>query len=326
MDVKLSFVLPVYNVEKFLPRCLDSMLCQMDDRCEIILVDDGTPDRSGEICDAYAEKDSRVRVLHKKNGGPSSARNAGVTLARGEYLCFVDSDDFIEENTVPKLLDWICREHKDLCFLQATKYYSDGSREPVREDISSDCIRGKSREEILSYLSTRNTFSGGPWAKLYRREFVEKHHITFPEGRISEDLVYCLAVYLNAESMDCLDFPFYCYCQQREDSLTSVITTSYYYDTFLFIEEVADKFGREPKNPEGELALSAAAFEYAVLVWQTVLLPKEAQTAALQKLQEYRWVLKWGKSSKARMISLASSLLGLKNAGRLANFYQKHRS
>ena len=95
----------------------------------------------------------------------------------------------LKKNTVPKLLKWIDEVHGDLCFLQATKVYADGTTEPVREDIRSKDIRGKGREERLRYLSTRNTFSGGPWAKLYRRAFLEQHNITFPEGRISEDLV-----------------------------------------------------------------------------------------------------------------------------------------
>ena len=328
MDLKLSFILPVYNVEAFLPRCLDSILGQMDDSCEIITVDDGTPDSSGRICDEYAARDSRVKVLHKKNGGPSSARNAGVRMAEGEYICFVDSDDFIEENTVPKLLNWIQDTHLDLCFLQAAKVYSDGSRESVREDIRSQFVRGKDRTQVLRYLASRNTFSGGPWGKLYRREFLLKNNITFPEGRISEDLVFCLAVYLRAEGIDCLDFPFYCYCQQRADSLTSVITPSYYNDTFLFIEEVVRDYGQtgRPENVDGELALSAAAFEYAVLVWQTLALPEAYRDAAWEKLKKYRWVLKFGQSSKAKMIRTAAAVLGLKNAARLADFYQKHRS
>lgn len=328
MDLKLSFILPVYNVEAYLPHCINSMLSQLTDECEIILVDDGTPDHSGQICDDYAARDNRIHVLHKENGGPSSARNAGVKIAKGEYICFVDSDDYIEENTIPRLLQWIREEHKDLCFLQAAKVYGDGSREPVREDISRENVRNKSREEILSFLASRNTFSGGPWAKLYRREFLKAHDITFPEGRISEDLVYCLKVYLNAESMDCLDFPFYCYSQQRSDSLTRVITEKYYRDTFLFVEETVEQYGsaRQPRNADEELALSAAAFEYAVLVWQYLDLPEAGKAWAMEKLKKYRWVLRWGQSSKARMIRAAAALLGLKNAARLADFYQKHRN
>ena len=327
MDMKLSFILPIYNVEAYLPHCVNSILNQMNDTCEIILVDDGSPDHSGQICDDYAARDPRIRVIHKENGGPSAARNTGLQVAKGEYICFVDSDDYIEKNTVEKLLDWIDREHLDLCFLQAAKVYEDGSTEPVREDIRSADIRGKNRDEVLRYLASRNTFSGGPWAKLYRREFLLDNHITFPEGRLSEDLVFCLKVYLRAEGIDCLDFPFYCYCQKRTDSLTSVITPSYYRDTLLFVEEVVRDYGstHRPQNADGELALSSAAFEYAVLVWQAVLLPKENQAWAWQAIMPYRWILKWGQSSKVRLIRRASYLFGLKGAARLADFYQKHR-
>ena len=97
MDLKISFILPVYNVEAYLPHCVNSILSQMTEACEIILVDDGTPDHSDQICDDYAARDQRVRVIHKKNGGPSAARNTGARMAKGEYLCFVDSDDYIEK-------------------------------------------------------------------------------------------------------------------------------------------------------------------------------------------------------------------------------------
>ena len=327
MDLDLSFVLPVYNVEAYLPQCLDSMLSQMGDSCEIILVDDGTPDHSGRICDEYAERDSRVHVLHKENGGPSSARNAGAALAKGKYICFVDSDDYIEENSVPELLKWIREVQGDLCFLQAKKVYPDGSSEPVREDIRSEGVRGKTKDQILTYLASRNTFPGGPWAKLYRRAFLEENGIRFPEGVISEDLIYCLNVYLAAETVDCLDGPFYCYRQGRKGSLTSVVTPKYFFDTFLFIEEVAQRFGRDrkPQNAREELALSAAGFEYAILVWQARDLQGEDSVRAYEKLKEYRWVLPWGRSSKARLIYWASVVLGLKNAGRLVGVYQKLR-
>ena len=107
-----------------------------------------------------------------------------------------------------------------------------------------------------------------------------------------------------------------------------MITEKYYRDTFLFVEETVQQYGsaHKPRNADEELALSAAAFEYAVLVWQYLALPEEAKPWAMEKLREYRWVLKWGRSSKSRMIRAAASVLGLKNAARLADFYQKHRN
>ena len=105
MDKLVSVILPVYGVEKYLPECVDSLLAQTYRNLEIILVDDASPDHCGTICDSYAARDSQVRVIHKKNGGAASARNAGLDAARGEYICFVDSDDVVEEDYVEILLE-----------------------------------------------------------------------------------------------------------------------------------------------------------------------------------------------------------------------------
>ena len=103
-DILISVIVPVYNVEEYLPRCVDSLLSQTYEKLEIILVDDGTKDASDKICDAYAARDPRVKVIHKENGGLSSARNAGIDIASGEYLAFVDSDDWIEPDTYAHML------------------------------------------------------------------------------------------------------------------------------------------------------------------------------------------------------------------------------
>ena len=103
----ISVIVPVYKVEQFIHRCVDSILNQTYTNLEIILVDDGSPDRCGEICDEYAEKDSRIRVIHQKNGGPSAARNAGLDICTGEYIAFVDSDDYIEPDMLQQLLSGI---------------------------------------------------------------------------------------------------------------------------------------------------------------------------------------------------------------------------
>ncbi len=111
---EISIIVPVYKVEPYLRKCVDSILAQTFTDFEVILVDDGSPDNSGKICDEYASKDSRVRVIHKENGGLSSARNAGIDVARGKYLGFVDSDDYIEKDMYELLYDNIVKEQADL--------------------------------------------------------------------------------------------------------------------------------------------------------------------------------------------------------------------
>lgn len=110
----ISVIVPVYKAEAYLPQCVDSILGQSYSHLELILVDDGSPDKSGQLCDQYAQKDSRVRVLHKENGGASSARNAGITLANGEYFSFVDSDDWVSSSLLSTLYDLLARYKADI--------------------------------------------------------------------------------------------------------------------------------------------------------------------------------------------------------------------
>ena len=130
MDEKISIISPVYNVEDYLKDCVESILNQTYKNIELILIDDGSTDNSGKICDEYASKDNRVKIVHKKNGGLSSARNAGLDIATGDYIFFVDSDDFLYKNSViEKIIKATNGGTKDLILLPYIKWYSESKYE-----------------------------------------------------------------------------------------------------------------------------------------------------------------------------------------------------
>lgn len=324
---KISFILPVYNVEAYLPQCLDSILDQMTDACEMILVDDGATDSSGAICDRYAQQFGNVTVLHKPNGGLSSARNAGMAAAEGEYVCFVDSDDYIAEGAVQALLDWIDENKADVCFLKVDKVYPDGKTEPMADGVSRCGIHGKSRDQVLDFLAGCAKFPGSAWAKLLRREFLVNNNIHFPDDRrLSEDLLYCVNVFQRAESFDVLEHPFYFYRQNRAGSITNNINARYYFDTALFVEEVAGTHsGGKAADSAAACALSFAAYEYAILLWQQIYLQGEDRKRALKFLREYRWVLKHGKSPKTKLVNAVVSACGVSFSARILNIYMSNR-
>lgn len=328
MDKKLSFVLPVYKVEKYLPQCLDSILTQATEECEAVLVDDGSPDNSGAICDAYAEKYPNVKVVHIPNGGNSAARNLGADMAEGKYICFVDSDDYIDPQSVDKLLDWINKSDADVCFLQAAKVFPDGKLVPLGEGMTAEGLRGKTREEALRFMAGCPKYPGGPWAKLLKREFLIRNNIRFPsDRRLCEDLFYTLDIYLAAESFDALDFPYYYYRQNVAGSITSTVTPRYYFDKARFVTYVAAEFSenQKPKDAVSESALSFAAYEYSILIWHLVEMTGEDGDRAYRFLKDYRWVLAYGKSTKTKLIHAAVSLLGLRLTARLLDAYMKNR-
>ena len=169
----LSVIIPVYNVEETLDRCVESVLKQRIDDMEVILVDDGSPDKCPEMCDHWAAKDQRIRVIHKPNGGLSDARNAGIDMACGDYITFVDSDDWIADNTYPPLLE----KMTDIDILE----YNIADRLSLNEHIYDDI-----NEYWLSERVYTHTYA---WNKIYRRLLFD--NVRYPKGRIFED-VYTL--------------------------------------------------------------------------------------------------------------------------------------
>ncbi len=212
----LSVIVPVYNVEAYLNRCVDSILAQTYRNLEIILVDDGTKDHSDEICDVYAAMDSRVRVIHKENGGLSSARNAGLDIARGEYIGFVDSDDWIEPEMYAHMVACLLKYGaKVACAGRYDVYSATGERKkglcPEREELVN-------AEEMVAKIFLWDNCDSAAWDKLYHRSLFED--IRYPLGKICEDVPTTYRLILKAGKAVLCDRPFYNY-YHRPGSITT---------------------------------------------------------------------------------------------------------
>lgn len=188
MEKLISIIVPIYNVECYLKRCVESIQNQTYKNLEIILVDDGSPDRCGEICDAYAKEDMRIRVLHKENGGLSDARNAGIQVANGEYIGFVDSDDYINTHMYECLLQSITNTSADvaICGLRYVKDADscDVNQIQYTDEIREETLSGREVQDKYFDKIERVTFTVA-WNKLYKRELFET--IRYPKGKLHED-------------------------------------------------------------------------------------------------------------------------------------------
>ena len=180
----ISVIVPVYNIEEYIERCIKSIINQTYSKLEIILVDDGSTDGSGVICDNYAEHDDRIIVIHKENGGLSSARNAGLEIARGEYIGFVDGDDYINESMYETLLDHIKKENGDMviCGFKEVKEGSNSSEDNKLSEEKVTIITGEERYRLITEFDTENIVA---WNKLYRRTVFE--NLRFAVGKLHED-------------------------------------------------------------------------------------------------------------------------------------------
>lgn len=216
MKERISIIVPVYKVEEYLARCVDSILAQTYTDLEIILVDDGSPDNSGEICDAYAEKDDRIKVIHKANGGLSDARNTGIDQATGSYLTFLDSDDWVHESYIAYLYDLLKDNDAEisLCnFLKTTQEEVPLEPSQGRETVlSSDAV-------LERYIDLGDAFHPQlvmACGKLFKAELFDT--IRFPVGRLHEDefTTYKLFHYAKKSVLSMRSLYYY---WQREDSI-----------------------------------------------------------------------------------------------------------
>lgn len=179
--VELSVIVPIYNMEKYLSKCINSILIQTFSNMEILLIDDGSEDSSSEICDYYSKKDKRIKVFHKKNGGLSDAKNFGINKAIGKYITFVDSDDWIDTNMYSNMMNYIKQYHADIAICGRYIDYEDGTS---TKWFNKSFLEMNNKEALIS-LNSFNNFDMASWDKIYNRNLFKK--IRFPVGKKCED-------------------------------------------------------------------------------------------------------------------------------------------
>ncbi len=216
----ISVIVPVYNTEKYLDQCIQSVLAQTYTNWELLLIDDGSTDSSGAICDRYAEQDSRIRVFHKPNGGVSSARNLGLDNARGEWISFVDADDWIDGECYQKLLTY--GVDSTLIYMSNIEHIQDGINATYQ--LTNQRYEAKEQTEICILFLKQNLinypFFGFTWNKLFRADIIQTHQIRFLDGfALYEDEIFTDTYCKYASSITTIKYPLYHY-RRTNDGLT----------------------------------------------------------------------------------------------------------
>lgn len=221
METAISVIVPIYRVEKFLPQCIESVLNQTFTDFELILVDDGSPDRCPEICDETAKRDARVRVIHQANAGLSAARNAGIEVAHGEWLGFVDSDDYIAPQFYEKLYQTAQRTDTDcvMCSVQNVDESGkpiDSALMRVADEVKTgqEVLRKIGRDDVTPYLTA--------WNKLYRRKLFNT--LRYPSGRQNEDVFVFAELFCQVQRAACVAEPLYFYRKRIDSIMNSAVT------------------------------------------------------------------------------------------------------
>lgn len=232
---KISIIIPVYNVEEYLEKCICSVIAQTYKNTEIILVDDGSPDRCGEICDEYAEKDNRIRVIHKKNGGLSDARNVGIENASGEYIMFIDSDDYIHPEMIQKLYAALIEESADMCICGMKWVNGDGS--PYTDVLPcpvENCVL--TRDNMFDVFNIPEYFYFVTAVnKLYKKMLFDE--VKFPFGKRNEDEFVAHRIFDKCGKIVCIKDCLYCYVQRGD----SIMHTDFGLNHFDSVDAALDR-------------------------------------------------------------------------------------
>lgn len=202
----ISVIIPVYKVESYLHRCIDSILNQEYKNLEVILVNDGSPDNCGNICDEYAQQDNRIKVIHKENGGLSDARNTGLEIASGEYVAFIDSDDVIHPQMYTRLYNLIQKTGAEVAQCEYVRFDKELNLQTINESQTELVY---TNIQALEALIENNKLVPPVWNKLYKRELFS--NIRFPKGKIHEDEYTTYKLFYAANKIAYIDLPMYYY-------------------------------------------------------------------------------------------------------------------
>lgn len=247
MDKLISVIVPIYNVEKYLTKCIESIINQTYKNLEIILVDDGSPDNCPTICDEYAKKDSRIKVIHKKNGGLSDARNAGLDIATGEYVMFIDSDDFIDIDMMKSMMNNMIDNNVDLVVCNIKYIYDNGEKVKYNQE---DKILDK-HEAMKEYIKD-GIVQAIACNKLYKKKLISD--LRYKVGKINEDEFFTYKIVDRTDRIYYNSKPFYKYLQRNTSimgtySIKRLDAVEASYERLNFIKErYPELYVEEKKN------------------------------------------------------------------------------
>lgn len=279
----VSVVVPVYGVEKYLDKCVRSLMNQTYRKLEIILVDDGSPDRCGELCEAFAREDSRIKVIHKENGGLSDARNAGAKYASGKYLIFVDSDDYVDQSLIEKSVYMAEKHRADMVVFDYSVVEGDSVEIRTNHNVPGD------RALTLKEMPEMLLMAPAAWCRLFNREFFVKAGHLFPYGRYYEDLGTTPKFLLDAERIVYLKESLYYYIIRSGSIMKSYDYERNYKDKVWVLNDILRFFKSRNEYPRYKKELEYLVFANGYFEPSREIVLQGGKNPYLKKFRDYMY-------------------------------------
>lgn len=311
-NIILSIVVPVYNVEKFLDICLESIIKNYKKGIEIVLIDDGSTDNSSEICDKYSNKYEYINVVHKKNGGLSSARNSGIQQARGKYIWFVDSDDYIKDGSLNRIISLILKD-VDLIIGSYSSVLPDGT-------INEEYLNNPKNYEKYPYEYFYNIGSASYAAVKFivKRKLIIEKNLFFTEGIYHEDEEWSPRVLCNAKTFVVINEPIYNYRVGNPESIMGMKKPKKVYDKLFICKSIYDRIkGENLKGNMSEFLKYRIEHNFVTALNEVPLYDGEDKNKMMTEIKNNIYLIDDIKSKKVKAIKIALSILGVNNTSKL---------
>lgn len=298
--MKFSIIIPVYNVDKYIDKCLDSIFKQKYKNYEVIIINDGSADNSLKIIESYSNKDNRFKVINQKNKGVSEARNAGINAVTGDYIIFIDSDDYVDDDLLYILNEKVSKYQTDLVRYECVVVDKNGNK---LSSIDYPEYDNKNTDDIMEELITRN-YVETLWLYCYKTNFWRENEFVFEKGRVHEDYGLLLKILYLANSISSINYHGYYYVQ-REGSITKI--KSYekikigVYDMFYLYLDLQDFF-KDFKNKKRDVLLSYASECVILKSRQLIETDFKKYKKDLKKNKVYKYIIPYNKKKFIKKI------------------------
>lgn len=310
-----SIIIPIYNVEKYLTECIESVLNQTFKSFEVILVNDGSTDSCGAICDQYKDHPN-VKVIHKENGGLSDARNCGIKAATGQYLIFIDSDDYWNSNHALDNLYQQIERNKDVdvvMYKQISYYMKKEKFIPNPTFYNLDYIQNQAANKVIPYLIESNNFSATAWSVAVKRTLILEHQIYFEKGIKSEDIDWSFHLFLRATNFAATNERFLIYRKERPDSITNKVGIKNAQDLLFIIDKWCNYLKTHTIDSEIEQAYyKYLAYQYLILMSLAHGLSATDRKKIFKRVAKYSWLLSYYNNRKMKIIYWVQRACGMK--------------
>lgn len=325
MNNLFSVIIPIYNVENYVEECINSVINQDYENIEILLINDGSKDKSQLICEKKVKEDSRIRLINKQNGGLSSARNAGLDNANGDYILFLDGDDYWDDKEALSKINRNLQNSKaDIVTFGLKKMFEDtGEIEETKYIFNRENVDFDSKKNTLLYLVKNNLYISSACNKAVKKSIIDKYNLRFEDKAFSEDIEWSAKLLLYSNVIDVIESPFYIY-RQRNHSITHTLKLINIEYLVKHIETCIDLCKNENIDYKNEY-MGYVAYQYITLLVSLNSVEEKIPSEMMKRIKDYSYLLKYDLIKRVHVFNLINKFLGFSMLNLFIKFYLKIR-